>query len=302
MATGDGDGVDVEAGGVGEPVYAQVVKANRKGNKRGMVGGVAGSVRYSNTLVRRICERIESGESLRTICADVGMPHRSSVQAWAGRMPKVAEDLDRARAAAGWHGLGGRQPRWCEQTALDICTRLAAGETLTKICKDPTMPSMALVYYWRTRHPEFGEAVLLARQVQAEQFCDLGWDIASAVTPGDAFATDVKLKQLRWTAGALAPARFGRFRAVTQADVAEAELAAPTVVAEPAETRVIFQVRHFKKETLADGTQRVVSFLRDSRTGELVREHPPEDPVEAAAAAAADAAGHPPRTSDVWIN
>ncbi|MBU1375563.1 MAG: hypothetical protein KKB47_14710 [Alphaproteobacteria bacterium] len=274
MARGD------EGGGVaaGEPAYVRAVKANRKGNRRGMVGGVAGSVRYSKAMVRRICERIESGESLRTICADVGMPNRSSVRAWAARTPKVAADLDRARAAAGWHGLGGRQPVWCEQTAADICTRLAAGETMEQICEDPTMPSRTLVYYWRTRHPAFGEAVMLARQVQAERFCDLGWEIASAVTPGDAYATHVKLTHLRWTAGALAPARFGRFKAVTQADEAEAELAAPP--AAPAETRVTFCVRHFRKEIGPDGTPKVVAYLRNSHTGELEREHP--EPGQAA--------------------
>ena len=254
-------------------------RKNRKGNRRGMVGGVPGSVRYSAAVVRRICERLESGESLRTICADPQMPHRASVQAWAARLPKVAADLERARAAAGWHGLGGRQPLWCEQTAADICTRLAAGETMTQICRDPTMPSMTTVYYWRLRRPEFADAVLLARQGQAEQFCDLGWEIAAAVTPGDAYATHVKLTHLRWTAAALAPGRFGRFKAVTQDDVAEAESvdeavakALEAAAAEP--RRVIFHVRHFKNEVQADGSVKVVSYLRNSHTGELEREHP----------------------------
>lgn len=278
MARGDEKGVVA-----GDAAYAQVVRANRTGNRtenrRGAVGGVEGSVRYSAVVVRRICERVESGESLRTICADAGMPHRTSLRAWAKRMPKVAEALDRARAAAGWHELGGRQPVWCEQTARDICTRLAAGETLAQISRDPTMPSLATIYYWRSRHPEFGDAVMLSRQVQAEQFCDLGWEIASAVTPTDAYATHVKLTQLRWTAAALSPARFGRFRAVTQEDVAEmeAETAKP---AAPAPKTVIFQVRRFKAEVQPDGTKKVVSYLRDSRTGELVREHP-ETPEQA---------------------
>jgi hypothetical protein len=167
---------------------------------------------------------------------------------------------------------------WCEQTATDICTRLAHGETLTKICRDPEMPSLATVYYWRTRHPEFGDAVMLARQVQAEQLCDEGLDVARAVTPKTAFATDVMLKQFRWTAGALAPARFGRFKLVTQEDVAETEIAAPA----PAEKEVIFTVRHFRKEEQPDGTVKVVAYIRDSRSGELRREHPedaaPTDP------------------------
>jgi hypothetical protein len=54
----------------------------------------------------------------------------------------------------------------------------------------------------------------MARRIQAERFCDLGWDIACEVTPETAFATKVKLEQLRWTAASMAPKRYGRFRAV----------------------------------------------------------------------------------------
>ena len=285
MATGSEDGcVGVEAGpGAKAPARRTAkTKTNSKGNRRGLVGGVPGSVRYSKGVMRRICERIESGESLRTICADEEMPNRSSVRAWAARLPKVADDLERARAAAGWHGLCGRQPLWCEQTAADICTRLAAGETLTQICRDLTMPSLTTVYYWRVRRSEFADAVTLARQVQAEQFCDLGWEIASAVTPQDAYATHVKLTHLRWTAAALSPWRFGRFKPVIQEDDAEAELAtAKAEVAAATKAGPVFTVRHFKNERQADGTVKVIAYLRDSRTGELRREHPEieSDPV-----------------------
>ena len=94
------------------------------------------------------------------------------------------------------------------------------------------------------------------RQVQAEQFCELGWEIAQAVTPADAYATHVKLTQLRWTAGALAPERFGRFKAVEHEAAAALALAA----AEPNE--VVFRVRHFEKVTGPDGRQYVQEVPR----------------------------------------
>jgi hypothetical protein len=250
-------------------------------------------------VVRRICERLESGETLTGICAEAGMPHRDSVRKWSQRLPKVAEDLERARVAAGWHGLGGRRPRWCEQTASDICTRLAAGETLNQVCQDPTMPSLSMVYHWRATRREFAEAIELARQVQAERFCDLGWEIASAVTPRDAFATHVKLIQLRWMAAALAPTRFGKFKAVTAEVTAMAEAAAEAADAGP--KQVIFTVRHFKAEEQPDGTKKVVAYLRDSRTGELRREHPEAGEGEGQEAEAAAAAEKPSLKEGTWL-
>jgi hypothetical protein len=35
-------------------------------------------------------------------------------------------------------------------------------------------------------------------------------------------------------------------------------------------------VRHFKAEVQPDGSKKVVAYLRDSRSGELRREHPEE--------------------------
>jgi len=61
------------------------------------------------------------------------------------------------------------------------------------------------------------------RGFQAERACDVGWEIAQAATPVDAYATDVKLKQLRWMAGVLAPRRFGRHRLVEAEVALEAE-------------------------------------------------------------------------------
>jgi hypothetical protein len=83
----------------------------------------------------------------------------------------------------------------------------------------------------------------------------------------------VKLRHLRWPAGTLSPARYGRHRLV-EAE-ATLELAADAAdEAPPAAREVIFSVRHFKKEEQPDGTVKVVAYIRDSRTGMLRREHP----------------------------
>jgi len=205
-------------------------------------------VRFSAKLGRAICARVAAGETVQAICRDAGMPNRGTVTAWAKAWPGFRRALGRARTLGGWEpGRGGRRSTYCEVTAMEIFARASEGETMASICADPAMPSASTVTLWRKRRPEFAEAMALAGQVQAERFCEMGWEIASAVTPETAYATRVKLEQLRWTAGVLAPARFGRFKPVT----AEAQAAD----SEPNE--VVFRVRHFEQVIGPDGQARV---------------------------------------------
>jgi hypothetical protein len=193
------------------------------------LGGPVGSVYWSAAVAKLLLARVESGESLRSICADPAMPHRSTVRLWVKKLPVFAKRLTRARTAAGWHMRGGQKPKWDEVVAAEVYARLCEGETLTRICDDPEMPSFNTVWKWQTTIPEFAEAVALARRVQAERFCDMGWDIACEVTPETAFATKVKLQQLRWTASVMAPHRYGRYRPV-RAEGEEAEGGEPLTV------------------------------------------------------------------------
>lgn len=237
-------------------------------------------VPFSKAIGREICRRVASGETVTAICVEDGMPNRGTVTAWSKAHGGFRTALGRARTLGGWDHErgGGRRGSYCEVTAMEVFVRLALGEPITEICQDPGMPSESTVALWRARYPEFAERMARARQVQAERFCDLGWEIASAVTPADAYATDVKLRQLRWTAGALWPARYGRFKAVEAEATLELAAAAAASAGGAARatgpTEVIFSVRHFKKEPQADGTMKVVAYIRDSRSGELRREHP----------------------------
>jgi len=212
------------------------------------LSGPVGAVRWSARVAKRLLARVESGESLRSICADREMPHRSTVRIWMKRIPQFAARLTRARTAAGWHMRGGHKPLWDEVIAAEMFSRLCEGETMTKICADPDMPSFTTVWKWQQTIPQFAEAVAMARRIQAERFCDMGWDIACEVTPETAFATKVKLEQLRWTAAAMAPKRFGRFKAVTWEDELDAGGGRDD---EPNE--VVFRIRQFEKVIGADG-------------------------------------------------
>jgi transposase-like protein len=213
------------------------------------LGGPAGAVHWSAAVARAILARVESGETLTSICQDAEMPHRATLSIWIRRLPVFAAKLERARTAAGWHLKGGHPPKWDPVTAATVVARLCEGETMTQVCADPDMPSFTTVWKWRRAYPEFGEAVALARQIQAERFCDLGWEIASAVTPQDAYATHVKLAQLRWTAAALAPKRYGRFKAVE----AEEDVLDDAAEADAGPREVVFRVKHFERIVGPDG-------------------------------------------------
>ena len=57
-----------------------------------------------------------------------------------------------------------------EQSILE---RVAAGESLRKVCDAKGMPDPATVRYWAVTDPEFGERFKIARMVQAHEVVDL---------------------------------------------------------------------------------------------------------------------------------
>jgi hypothetical protein len=52
---------------------------------------------YSQELADRICERLASGESLRSICGDDGMPSWPTISKWLNEKPDFVTQYARAR-------------------------------------------------------------------------------------------------------------------------------------------------------------------------------------------------------------
>jgi hypothetical protein len=233
-------------------------------------GGRAGSVRWSAALARRICERVAGGEVLYAVLREAGMPTAQSVGMWARQRPDFAEALAQARRAGGRPSRGGGGVwSYCEATAHAIFQRLCDGESLTAIARDPTMPCLSTIFYWRRRIPEFEETVRVAKEIQAERLADLGWEMVQAATPETAYLAHVRLTQLRWMTGVMAP-RVYRLKPV--------EPATP-----PQVTKILF--RHFKvEEDEATGQKKVVAYCPNPYTGEVECEdvpgwRPPPDAV-----------------------
>ena len=67
---------------------------------------------------------------------------------------------------------GGRPTKYSLKIALEICDRIADGESLVKICTDPAMPKKTAVYEWLLRHKEFADIYARAREDQADTLAD----------------------------------------------------------------------------------------------------------------------------------
>jgi hypothetical protein len=95
--------------------------------------------------------------------------------------------------------------------AQKICERLAAGETLTAICKDKRMPAATSVRRWVLDNDDFAEMHVRARKMQAESYADKILDIKDKVEAGemDPQAARVAIDALKWIAAKLLPAVYG---------------------------------------------------------------------------------------------
>jgi hypothetical protein len=224
------------------------------------------TVPWSQEVAETIVARVAAGEPLYAVLRDEGMPTSQSVGRWVKEKPEFGEALVLARVAGGRPARGGGGVwTYCEETARAVFDRLCEGESLTSICADPTMPAMSTVFYWRRAFPEFAATIRTAREIQAERFCELGWELASGAEPQTAYLTHVRLTQLRWMAGAMAPRAY-RVKPV-EPPVAEAPM------------RWLF--RRFEIEVDPQtGQRKVVAFCPNPDTGEVMREDVPgyQDP------------------------
>jgi hypothetical protein len=174
-----------------------------------VAGKRAGKVRWSLAVGEAVLAGTRAGLVLREVCAGPGMPGVRTVVGWAAERAEFGAALRAAREAAGL-GLRGR-PRlaYCEETGEAICARLCMGEAMISILRDVEMPGYSTVYRWLKETPAFREAVGLARELQGQRLAEIGWEDACAITPESAYATRVKLEQLRWYAGKLSPRKYG---------------------------------------------------------------------------------------------
>lgn len=103
----------------------------------------------------------------------------------------------------------GRPPEFTQDIADNICSRLASGESLRKICSDESMPSIVSVWRWLNKYPDFSKQYAQAREAQAEYYADEIVEIADTADKDTANAVRVQVDARKWVASKLRPKKYG---------------------------------------------------------------------------------------------
>jgi hypothetical protein len=168
-----------------------------------------------------ICARVAQGESLMAICREAGMPHRSTVQDWRAKDPgfEVALEgaMESARLARRRRDLAlarrSRDPRglWSTYTpevGEAICARLAAGQTLVAIAREPWTPCYSTILNWARYVPEFADRYALARQLAVHALCDQVLELKDEITPQTVAEHRARFDMFRALAARIAPRKY----------------------------------------------------------------------------------------------
>lgn len=142
----------------------------------------------------------------------------------------------------------GRPSVYSEKLALEICTRLAMGESLRKICESDAMPNRYTVLSWAVdlKHP-FYHQYESAREKQAESLADELMDIADdgsndwmerkmrdgsleeVVNHEHIQRSRLRVDTRKWIASKLKPKRYGDKQTVAHEGLSLEELVAGPV-------------------------------------------------------------------------
>jgi len=208
---------------------------------------------------REIVRRVADGEPLYAVCEDPRMPWASTVLKWTERHAEFGAALQAARhqarvaaraatlrtrfgRAARARRRSGAKSLYTPELAAEICERLAEGESLLAISRDPRMPSATAVYDWIERHPEFEAAYVRARQRQAETLFDMAREVAMGATPRTERADRLRYDAIRWQAARLAPRKY-----MESVIAAEAAARAALEARAEAEAPRIITIRRFER-------------------------------------------------------
>lgn len=107
----------------------------------------------------------------------------------------------------------GRPSEYSDDRAGYICGQLAEGRSLSAICREDDVPTMATILRWLAdeRYSMFRDMYEKAREIQAETHADILTDIADDVQPDAAHVAKAKLRidTRKWVAAKLKPRKYG---------------------------------------------------------------------------------------------
>lgn len=102
----------------------------------------------------------------------------------------------------------GRPTKYTKALAAKICSQLADGKSLRKVCEPASMPSKSTVFLWLANHEVFSDQYARAKAESAEAHADDILDIADdpSLHPND---KRVRIDTRKWLASKLKPKRYG---------------------------------------------------------------------------------------------
>lgn len=109
-------------------------------------------------LFAQICARLETGEPLRDILRTPGMPSKDRLRAWRRQHAHVDQALEQ-RVVRHHRRKPAPAPPYDEQAADAFLLRVAKGELVRDLWKDPTTPSRRTWRAWTQQHPELKAAM-----------------------------------------------------------------------------------------------------------------------------------------------
>jgi hypothetical protein len=115
----------------------------------------------------------------------------------------------------GYKATTGRPSEYTKEQGDAICSQLAGGISLKRVCEQKGMPSRQTVYTWLRTYPEFLDNYTRAKDDGADAYADDIADIAERViSPNkklrlDPNAARVAIEGKKWAASKLKPKKYG---------------------------------------------------------------------------------------------
>lgn len=103
----------------------------------------------------------------------------------------------------------GRPTDYCDELAMMICERISAGESLNRICKEPSMPNKVTVFRWLAKHEEFSNYYAQARLVQADVEFDEIEELAATATPETVQIVKLQVDTRKWSLARKSARKYG---------------------------------------------------------------------------------------------
>lgn len=123
---------------------------------------------------------------------------------------------------------GGRPSTFSPDMCEKICSKIAEGMSLRKICSENGMPTVGTVCLWLAKDREFSEQYARAREAQAETMADEILDIADKIPPmnpttgaydsGAVNHQRLRIDSRKWVASKLKPKKYGDRLDLSSAD------------------------------------------------------------------------------------